>query len=124
MISAEKAALWACKAKAASDFGAPFLAGYDRDVMAYLGNELRLSHTMQRLGRWKWLLNTVISKAARSPELADAISMLFDDESERETNNAHPRPGDTTRSIEPTTKTRARPICGHSAPLLPSLALL
>jgi hypothetical protein len=39
---------------------------------------------MQRLGRWKWLLNKVIEKAARSPEVADAISMMFDDEEERE----------------------------------------
>ncbi len=29
------------------------------------------------------LLNTVVSKASRSPELADAISAMFDDESQR-----------------------------------------
>ena len=38
---------------------------------------------MQKLGRWKWLLNTVIAKASRSKELADAISCMFDDLSER-----------------------------------------
>lgn len=84
MVSAEKAAAWTEKAHAAGDYSAAFLDGYRRDVLGYLGNELRLSHAMQRLGRWKWLLNKVIEKAARSPEVADAISMMFDDEEERE----------------------------------------
>ena len=51
--------------------------------MGYLGNELKISTGMQRLGRWKWLLNKVIQKASRSEELADTISIMFDDESER-----------------------------------------
>lgn len=84
MVSAEKAADWALRARETGDYSAAFLDGYRRDVMAYLGDELRLSHAMQRLGRWKWLLNKVIEKAARSPEVADAISQMFDDEEERE----------------------------------------
>lgn len=83
MVSAEKAVEWVAKARAANDFSGQFLGGYDRDVMAYLGNELKISHGMQKLGKWKWLLNKVIQKASRSEELADAISMMFDDESER-----------------------------------------
>lgn len=83
MISGERAAMWASKAKAAEDFSGAFLDGYRADVMKYLGGELRLSHAMQRLGNWKWLLNKVVQKASRSPELADAISVMFDDESER-----------------------------------------
>jgi len=39
---------------------------------------------MQRLVNWKWLLNTVIRKAGRSEEIADAISCMFDDLEERE----------------------------------------
>lgn len=84
MVSAEKAAAWTQKAKEANDFSGAFLKGYQRETLDYLGNELKLSHAMQRLGRWKWLLNKVIAKAARSPEVADAISMMFDDESERQ----------------------------------------
>lgn len=84
MISGEKAAAWTAKAKAAGDFSASFLRGYEEDVLGYLGDELRLSHAMQRLGNWKWLLNTVIRKASRSDELADAISAMFDDESQRQ----------------------------------------
>ena len=83
MVSAEKAAAWTQKAKEANDYSGAFLQGYQRETLDYLGNELKLSHAMQKLGRWKWLLNKVIAKAARSPEVADAISMMFDDESER-----------------------------------------
>ncbi|MCH7638909.1 MAG: NAD(P)/FAD-dependent oxidoreductase [Bacteroidetes bacterium] len=83
MVSAEKVAEWTEKAKEVHDFSGQFLGGYDRDVMGYLGNELKISTGMQRLGRWKWLLNKVIQKASRSEELADAISIMFDDESER-----------------------------------------
>ncbi len=84
MVSGEKAAEWIAKSKAAGDTTAAFFQGYETDVLDYLGDELKLSHAMQRLGRWKWLLNTTIRKAARSPEVADAISAMFDDESERQ----------------------------------------
>jgi geranylgeranyl reductase family protein len=83
MVSGMKAADWAVRARAASNHSAAFLHGYDAEVMALLRRELRLSHLMQRLGNWKWLLNTVIRKAARSSELADAISCMFDDLQER-----------------------------------------
>jgi menaquinone-9 beta-reductase len=84
MDSAEKASLWAQRAAETGNASAEHLAGYERAVWSYLGNELKLSHAMQRLGRWKWLLNLVVKKASRSPEVADAISMMFDDESERQ----------------------------------------
>jgi geranylgeranyl reductase family protein len=83
MVSAEKAAEWADRALAAQDFSERFLKGYGKDVLAYLGSELRLSYTMQKLGRWKWLLEKVVHKADTSPAMADAISMMFDDETER-----------------------------------------
>jgi hypothetical protein len=51
--------------------------------MDRLRNELHLSHMMQRLSFWKWLLNAVIRKASRSEEVADAISCMFDDLDER-----------------------------------------
>ena len=83
MISGELAAKWTSNAKTENDYTAAFLHGYERDVLNYLQGELRLSHAMQRLIGWKWLLNTVIRKASRSAELADAISCMFDDESQR-----------------------------------------
>ena len=83
MISGELAAKWTSNAKTENDYTAAFLHGYERDVLNYLQGELQLSHAMQRLIGWKWLLNTVIRKASRSAELADAISCMFDDESQR-----------------------------------------
>lgn len=83
LLSGTLAARWAAEAHAAGRFDAAFLQGYARDVREALGAELRLSHALQRLGAWKWLLNAVIAKASRSPELADTISCMFDDLSQR-----------------------------------------
>lgn len=83
LVSGEIAARWAVRAAEAGDVSAAFLKGYSDEVMAYLGSELRLSHALQRLSQWRWLLNTVIRKAARVPEVADVISSMFDDESQR-----------------------------------------
>jgi flavin-dependent dehydrogenase len=83
MVSGWKAAEWVAKAKSAGRYDADFLAGYEAEVMDRLRNELRLSHMMQRLGNWKWLLNLVVKKASRSDELADALSCMFDDLEER-----------------------------------------
>ena len=83
MVSGEFAAEWAERAKAAQDFSAAFLGGYRRAVMAELGSGLRLSHAVQRLCRWKWLLNTVFRKAGRSEEVAHTLSVMFEDEAVR-----------------------------------------
>lgn len=83
MVSGWRAAEWAVRAKEAGRYDAAFLAGYEKSVMDRLRGELRLSHMMQRLGNWKWLLDTVIKKASRSEELADLISCMFDDMEER-----------------------------------------
>lgn len=79
MVSGAFAAQWSAQAQAANDYSAAFLHGYEKDVLRRLRGELRLSHTMQKLVNWKWLLNTVIRKANRSEELADTISCMFDD---------------------------------------------
>jgi len=83
MVSGWKAADWAESALESHRFDASYLSGYEKEVMGRLRNELRLSHMMQRLGNWKWLLDTVIRKASRSEELADLISCMFDDLEER-----------------------------------------
>ncbi|NBW93321.1 MAG: hypothetical protein EBR20_02955 [Bacteroidetes bacterium] len=84
MVSGMHAAEWAGKAHAEKRFDKAFLSDYGAEVLALLKDELRLSHAMQRLVNWKWLLNTVIRKAGRSEEIADAISCMFDDLEERE----------------------------------------
>ena len=83
MVSGWKAAEWITRAKEQNDFSGAYLRQFETEVMARLKNELKLSHAMQKLGNWKWLLNTVIKKASRSEELADAISCMFDDLDER-----------------------------------------
>lgn len=83
MVSGEQAAVWTARARAQQDYSAAFLKGYEKSVLQYLGGELRISHGMQRLVNWQGLLNLVIRKAARSEELADAISCMFDDEAQR-----------------------------------------
>ncbi len=83
MVSGEQAARWAAKAHAAGDFSAAFLHTYETEVLGLIKDELRLSYMLQKLGNWKWLLNTVIRKASRSDELADTISCMFDDLGER-----------------------------------------
>lgn len=84
MVSGMNAARWAVDSHAAGSFDRAFLSGYEKELHAMLKGEFRLSHAMQRLGNWKWLLNTIIRKASRSEEVADAISCMFDDLEERE----------------------------------------
>ena len=83
MISGERAALWTQKAHEANDFSGDFLKAYDAAVMRYLKGELQISHALQKMIRWRWLLNSVIGKASRAPEIADTISCMFDDETQR-----------------------------------------
>lgn len=79
MLSGGLAAGWAAKALKHSDASAAFLKGYERAVHEALDSELRLSYTLRRLERWRWLLETVIRKAGRRPEIAATISSMFDD---------------------------------------------
>jgi menaquinone-9 beta-reductase len=83
MISGEKAAAWVNRALNANDYSSRFLASYEKDVLQYLGGELRISHRLQQLINVQWLLGFVIRRAANSPHVAEAISIMFDDEAER-----------------------------------------
>ena len=83
MVGGRKAAEWAHRAADAGDFTGAFLRGFEQNVMGYLADELRLSHGLQRLMNWQGLLNAVVRKASRSPEVADVLSCMFDDEAQR-----------------------------------------
>lgn len=84
MISGLHSARWAVKAHAEQRFDEAFLKDYGKEVIALLKDELRLSHIMQRLVNYPWLLNLVIRKAARSEDISRAISCMFEDMQERE----------------------------------------
>ena len=51
--------------------------------MRDLKDELRLSHGLQRLMNWQGLLNFTVRKASCSPELAEMLRCMFDDETQR-----------------------------------------
>lgn len=57
---------------------------YDKELWRRIGSELRISHTLQRLSAYPWLMNMVVNKSAKSPALRDTISSMFADISLRE----------------------------------------
>lgn len=83
MVSGSLAARHALEALQARDPSAAALSSYEAAVHGTLSDELRLSYTLRRLESWRWLLNTVIRKAGRTPEVAETISSMFDDLSAR-----------------------------------------
>lgn len=68
------------KAIQENNFSAPFLKeAYDDVLYKRIGDELKLSSTLQRLCRYPWLFNLVVNKANRSPSLSKTISYMFTD---------------------------------------------
>ena len=61
-------------------FDAAFLkAQYDDVLYRRIGNELKISATLQRLCNYPWLFNFVVNKAHKSPSLNKTISCMFTD---------------------------------------------
>ncbi len=76
MLGAEAAV----KALDADCFNAPFFQEHYGDILfKRIGDELKLSYTMQRLVRYPWLFNLVVNKANKSPVLRSTISSMFAD---------------------------------------------
>lgn len=76
MLAAEAAA----KALEHKQFDSAFLQEHYGDVLfRRIGDELKLSYTMQRLVRYPWLFNLVVNKAHKSPSLQKTISSMFAD---------------------------------------------
>lgn len=73
LYSARFAAETAVEAAQAGDFSAPFLRRYEDRLWNAIGDELKTSKRLQDLGRCRPLLNLVIHKAARKPEISDLI---------------------------------------------------
>lgn len=78
MESGRMAADIIIQALKAKRFDSDFLAQYDNAVYKKLWDELKLSHTMQRLTRYSWLFNFVVNKAARNPLLQETITGMFE----------------------------------------------
>lgn len=79
MVCARFAAQTIQKALKEKDFSAQALAAYDQEVYRYLWDELKLSHTMQKLCKYPWLFNMVVNKASKNTTLRETISCMFED---------------------------------------------
>ncbi|MEZ5016294.1 MAG: NAD(P)/FAD-dependent oxidoreductase [Flavipsychrobacter sp.] len=68
------------KATEANDYSRATLEKeYDAVVYKRLGDEFKISATLQRLCRFPWLFNFVVNKAKKSKSLSDTISCMFTD---------------------------------------------
>ena len=84
MVSGRLAAATITKALAARDTGAAALAPYEAAVRAELDRELMMSYKLQKLGRHTWLLNFVLRRAAKKPQVRDIISQMLADREKKE----------------------------------------
>ena len=73
LYSARLAVETAAQALDAGDLSAAFLSRYEERLWEALSDELRTSTRLQQIGQYRPLLNMVIRKAARDPELSDLI---------------------------------------------------
>jgi flavin-dependent dehydrogenase len=55
------------------------LSKFDAIFFERQWDELKLSHTMQRLCRYPWLFNFVVNKAHKNKTLRETISCMFED---------------------------------------------
>ncbi|MFN7312805.1 MAG: NAD(P)/FAD-dependent oxidoreductase [Bacteroidota bacterium] len=60
-------------------FDATFLNQYDVAFYNRQWDELKLSHTMQKLCKYPWLFNFVVNKAHKNKALRETISCMFED---------------------------------------------
>ncbi|MFY8021028.1 MAG: NAD(P)/FAD-dependent oxidoreductase [Bacteroidia bacterium] len=60
-------------------FDAAFNEAYDQAFYDRQWDELKLSHTMQKLVKYPWLFNFVVNKAHKNKALRETISCMFED---------------------------------------------
>lgn len=63
----------------ANKFDEAFLKRYDLAFYNRQWDELKLSHTMQKLCKYPWLFNFVVNKANKNKALRETISCMFED---------------------------------------------
>lgn len=77
MISGKYAALTAKRAVEENRFDEELMAEYDRNLWKHIGAELKTSTMLQKIGRNRFLLNLVIRKAAKNPDVQEIISGMM-----------------------------------------------
>jgi geranylgeranyl reductase family protein len=60
-------------ARNSSDYSASLLQNYEKHLWKLLGNELRISTYLYRLGRWRQWTNFIVSTAARNKNISDLL---------------------------------------------------
>jgi geranylgeranyl reductase family protein len=84
MYSAKFAVETIKKALDLNKYTADILAEYDKNLWDLIGDELRVSSKLQKIGRYRFLLNLVIRKAARHPEISRLIAGMLANEVPRD----------------------------------------
>lgn len=80
LFSGMLAANTAAEAIKEQKYDAAFLQEkYDNALFRQIGNELKLSYSMQKLVRFPWLFNLVVNKAQKSPALQNTLTAMFTD---------------------------------------------
>ena len=79
-FSAKFAVATAERAIESGDVSASSLAEYDQTLWDEIGDELKVSHRLQEIGRSRTLLNFVIHKAERSQQVRDTIMGMMANE--------------------------------------------
>lgn len=77
MCSAKIAAEICAELKAENNFGEKALALYEKRVWKSLGGELNLAHKLQRMARFKPLVELVIHRANKRQEVSDWMSKMI-----------------------------------------------
>ncbi|VVB52126.1 Digeranylgeranylglycerophospholipid reductase [uncultured archaeon] len=80
MLSGYYAARTIEEAVKSKDFSEKTLAKYDADLWCEIGGEMRNSYMMQRICNITFLLNLVVSKANKRPEVAHQITSALSDD--------------------------------------------
>jgi len=80
MYSGKFAIETAVEALNQNDYSADFLSQYEDNLWDMIGNELNISSKLQKMGQNKFLLNFVIGKAAKNPDVSDIIAGMLANE--------------------------------------------
>jgi flavin-dependent dehydrogenase len=77
LYSGRIAAFQAVEALKANDFSAKQLSKYDDEVYHVMGPELKVSHRLQQLIRYPWLVNVLFKTSSRNKQLQELLSCMF-----------------------------------------------
>jgi geranylgeranyl reductase family protein len=80
LFSAKYAIETVSEAIKANEFSEEFLSRYDYRLWDAIGDELKVSTKLQKLGRIRFLLNLVVKKAANSPDVSNIIAGMLANE--------------------------------------------